>query len=180
MQIENANIKTDNVVLKFRHKFLKGQHLLTSFINNGNKYLNAIVLLYNKDGKPLADLELTKKNPYLRLDNQLTEIIQNNLMDIVVYGRRAPFERCSYYERLAPQLSGRKYALKEYGTPNGPDCSLNRCTISTDSISPEAFKIGSLTPGADNDCTGIHFIIQTYVPQLLKDLAQVNCVLLLI
>ena len=114
MAIQNADVYIGNDNVKYRQKFSKGQQTLTSFINNGNKFLNAIALLYNKDGTPLEKFTLTPKQPFIKLNEHLTLLIQNNLLDIVVYGRRATFEKCSYYEKIAHKLHGRKYALKEY------------------------------------------------------------------
>jgi hypothetical protein len=160
--------------IKFRRKFqtFDGQPTLDSFINNGRKYLNAIVLVYNKEGTPLADLELTNKKPYIKLDIKFRQIIKDNLVDMVVYGGKAPFEKCNSFEDLAPVLFGRQYNLREFNLENA-DLSLNRCTLKTDAIVPESFKLGSITPGTENDCNGIHFIMEDYAMELFPRVPNV-------
>lgn len=182
INVEMANLKTSDPNIKFRQKFLKfkGQPTLSSFLANGNSALNAIVLVYNKDAKLLQDLDLTPSQSFLKLNDHLINLIQENLLDIVVYARRASFEKCTVYERLAQKLAGRQYALREYDVksdaPN--DMSLNRCSLSTDSIVPEAFKLGLTTPGDENDCTGFHFIMENYAPELFNTIPQVNIYIL--
>ena len=175
--VANVDLPTSDPNIKFRRKFdkTKGQPLLTSFIGNGNRCINAIVLVFNKEGKELQDLELNPNHPFLKLNDNLIKIINANLIDMVVYGRRAPFDKCTIYERLAPTLSGRKYTLREYDVESDKenDNTLNRCTINTDTIVPEAFKLGTATPGADNDCSGAHFILEEHTSQLFNVLPQV-------
>lgn len=153
----------------------KGQSVLTSFINNGNHALNAIVLLYNKEGGPLAEFELTERQTFIRLNDHLTQVIQDNLVDIVVYGHRAPFDRCRIYERFASKLEGRKYALREFDLhEEKKELSLNRCTYLSDRIIPEAFKLGTTTPGQENDCSGVNFIMEAYAPELFNTVPDVR------
>lgn len=174
VDVERASIRVTDPNVKFRRKFTKGQQLLTSFLNNGDKTLNAIILVYNKDGKPLADLDLKETQPFLKLNDKLIETIKDNLMDIVVYGRAAPFDRCNVYELLAPKLVGRKYALREYDLINAiDDLTLNRCSRTTDHIIPEAYKLGIPTPQRENDCTGAHFILEDFAMELFDDVPEV-------
>ena len=120
--VANVNLPTSDPNIKFRRKFQtdKGQTVLSSFITNGNRNLNAIILVYNKDGKPLEDLELKPNKQFLKLNDHLIAVILENLLDIVVYSRRAAFTKCTVYERLCPILAGRQYALREYGTSSDP------------------------------------------------------------
>lgn len=168
-------MKVSDPNVKFRRKFskIKNQPELSSFLNNGDHTLNAIALVYNKEGKPLADLELNENKKYLSLDAKLVKVIQENLVDMVVYGRSAAFGRCDTYERIAPKLEGRAYALREYNV-DYEDLSLNRCTVKTDSVIPEAFKLGSKTPGEENDCAGAYFIMENYALELFDDIPQVG------
>lgn len=171
---ERTNLKVTDPNVKFRRKFTKGQQSLTSFLNNGDQTLNAIILVYNKDGKPLADLDLKDTQPFLKLNSKLIETIKNNLIDIVVYGRRAPFDRCNVYELLAPKLVDKKYALREYDLKDAEvDLSLNRCSVTSESILPEAFKLGKTTPGMENDCTGAHFIMEDFALELFNEISEV-------
>lgn len=177
IDVRTANLQTSDGNVKFRRKFStqKGQPILSSFLNNGNNGLNAIVLVYNKNGKPLQDLTLDEKRPFLKLNDHLISIIQENLVDMIVYARRASFDKCTIYERLVTQLAGRQYALREYDLKQdaSSDFSLNRCTLSTEKIMPEAFKLGKTTPGLENDCAGIHFIMEQYAPELFNTIPQV-------
>lgn len=141
-------------------------------MSNGDNSLNAIVLIYNEKGKPLSDFVLTESQPYLLLDEKLRKKIEENLVDIVVYSHKASFERCLKYETIAPKLEGRAYALREFNL-NDDDFSLNRCTEKTESILPEAFKLGQTTPGQENDCEGFHFILESYAPELFDNVPQV-------
>lgn len=131
--------------------------------------------MFNKDGKPLQDLELKDSQPFLKLNEDLINVIQKNLLDIVVYARRTRFEKCTIYDRLAPALEGRQYTLREYDVESDKenDMSLNRCSLKTDHILPEAFKLGAKTPGAENDCTGFRFIMENYATELFNTLPQV-------
>lgn len=175
--VANVNLPTSDPNLKFRRKFLtdKGQTIMTSFISNGNHGLNAIVLVYNEKGEPLQDLELKQNQPFLKLNDHLIDVILDNLLDIVIYSRRGEFAQCTIYERLCPILAGRQYTLREYDTNIDvlSDMTLNRCTFRTERILPEAFKLGAATPGSENDCTGFHFIMENYAPELFNTVPQV-------
>ena len=36
---------------------------------------------------------------------------------------------------------------------------------------PESVKLGITTPGTKNDCTGAHFVMEEYLPQLIGTLS---------
>lgn len=44
--------------------------------------------------------------------------------------------------------------------PSCNDIYLNRCTIENTGFLPEMLKLGDPTSGAENDCTGPHFILE--------------------
>jgi len=64
--------------------------------------------------------------------------------------------------------------LREFDVPLSlaSDYSVNRCTIETIPILPEKFKLGKPTPGADNDCTGIKFVIEKQIIELVSPLLR--------
>lgn len=99
MNVEKADVKVDNDMVSYRKKFMKGQQNLFSFINNGNQQLNGIILVYNQEASALEDFKLEKRKQYIKLDDHLTNIIQENLMDVVIYGRRVQYEKCTYYKK---------------------------------------------------------------------------------
>lgn len=173
-----ADLKVDDPNIKFRRKFIKpkkGQLDLTNFLNTGDKSLNAIVLVYNKDGKPLQDFELTENKKFITLNENLLNIIQENLVDMVVYTRRGEFFRCNMYETIAPKLKGRQYALRELDlSTEGKDLTLSRCSVTSDAVCPEGFKISEQTPGEENDCTGPHFIMENYASELFMAVPNVS------
>lgn len=91
-------------------------------------------------------------------------------MDLVVYGRRAPSDSCGLFLDLYPDFDNRRYALREIdSSESGRDNSISRCTIQTDGFLPEKFKLGKPTPGAENDCSGTHFIWEEHLRSTSSD-----------
>lgn len=155
--ITNANLNVPDQRIKFRTGFTKGLASISNFLLNGNVYLVSIGLLYKKSDT-FKEITLDLKVPSLKINSELEKRLRNNLVDLVVYGRKVPFDRCSFFERIYPDFEGRKYVLREFDTLK--DHSLNRCAVETTGFLPEKIKLGKPTPGAENDCDGPHFIIE--------------------
>ena len=152
-----------------RKKFMGNQGLF-SFLTNANKHPFAIALVYSDDKEILDELKLTSSRPFLKLRDHLP-IIQKHLVDLVVYNRRGISERCSVFEELVHSFTNKDYVLREFDTAN-KDLSLNRCTAETASFLPEAFKLGSPTPGRRNDCSGSRFLLSRAIMELTDPLPR--------
>lgn len=113
------------------------------------------------------------KNPYIIVNEKIKELIHDNLVDLVVYGRQAPYDNCALFTDLYNEYT-MDYVLREFdNNQEGLDRTLNRCTIDyMNSFVPNHFKLGSPTPGAANDCTGSHFLIEPHLPELSDPLQQ--------
>ena len=54
------------------------------------------------------------------------------------------------------------------------DTSLNRCSARTTAFSPETFKLGNPTPGFENDCSGVQYIIQQHLQEIINPIVSVE------
>lgn len=81
------------------------------------------------------------------------------LTDYHRFSRRGPRGRIT---------NNKKYTLRE--TPSNlqrQDISLKRCTTKTTGFVPETFKIGTPTPGSQNNCDGLHFILEENIEKVI-------------
>lgn len=159
LDVPNSNLKVDNPLVTYRRKFTKTPSLF-GFLSNSNVYPHAIFLLYRSDGLP--EIKLTEQTPYIKIDDAIKETLRTTLQDIVVYGRRSVAEHCNIFEEICPALINRNYILREFDIPSHleSDYSINRCSLETTPILAEKFKLGTLTPGAVNDCSGSKFLLE--------------------
>lgn len=164
-------IPVTNECVKFRERFVPhNKNNRWNFLNTGSSdYLKALIIVEAGNEERLT---LSEKNPSIKITANLKQFIASKLIDIVVYGYRAPYDKCNLFEELCPQLINRKYVLREIDAQKN-DYSLNRCTPVTIAIVPERFKLGTPTPAKDNDCSGAHYIfedhmieVQTLLPQM--------------
>lgn len=169
--VKNVDSVVPNPTVHYRNEFQRNQKTLYSFLRTGNKDLQAVAVLYNQ--KPLPEFIISSKQPFIVISNELKKIIQDNLVDLIVYGRRAAVDSCELFLDLYPQYATRKYTLREIDDRSrNRDNSLNRCTITTDAFAPEKFKLGKLTPGEENDCSGTHFILEEHLVSITSPLQK--------
>lgn len=136
------------------------------FIPNANDHLRAIALL---KGQPptesLPTITLSRKKPSIVINREILELLNKVVVDMVVYGRRAPSDSCSVFEDIYSEYTrSRKYVLRDFDVTK--DRSINRCSTQTLGFIPEDFKLGQPTPGQENDCTGPHFILEDHILDL--------------
>lgn len=140
----------------------------------GSRHLHAIALLY-KESNNFPELALSMKNPYIIINDNIKQVIHDNLVDMVVYGRQAPYDNCVLFNDLYNEFT-MDYVLREFDNSqaNPPlDRTLNRCTVDyMAAFVPNHFKLGLPTPGAPNDCTGPHFVIEPHLPDISDPLQQ--------
>lgn len=162
--VATADIKVPNDYVKFRQSFMRGSQAIMNFIKSGSpKHLEAIAIIY-KDNYPFAQFILSQSKPFILMNEDIKKIIKDNLIDLVVYGKKAPFDKCAFFEELYPDFTNRKYALREFDIPStNTDLSINRCAIESDGFLPQKFRLGSPTPGAENDCTGASFFLEDHL-----------------
>jgi len=152
MGLATADLRVDNSLITYKHKFTQTPGLF-NFFGNANKYPHAVLFLYAPDGLP--DIKLSQQVPHIKVTEEIRKKLQTALIDMVVYGRRATNQKCEIFELLHQNFVNRDYILRELDvSENLKDYSINRCTIDSSSFLPEKFKIGQLTPRAENDCTG--------------------------
>lgn len=163
--VPEANLKVPNDFIQFRQQLIGSSFSLFNMVNNGNKRLNAIGLLYAKESEKLSAFFLKGGQDVLKVDNDIKELLKKYLVDLVVYGKLDARERCNVYEYIYPDLIHKKrYALREFPLiRNDDDITLNRCTSEPNGFMPEKFKIGKATPNASNDCSGSHFILEDHI-----------------
>lgn len=168
-EVNEADLRVPSSSIKFRQCFVPGSiKSITNFIVNGNKNINAIGLLYGRQ-EPLRDIVLTKQKNYIRLEGGIKELLKKHLVDLVVYSKMYDSNRCDVFEEIYPDFVGRKYLLREFNAPD-IDYTLNRCAIESLGFRPEKFKIGNATPGAENDCSGAHYIVEDRIVDVMAPL----------
>lgn len=119
----------------------------------------AIVLLHQEDedlqklNLPLIDNKYTS----LPITDDLLTVIKNSFQDIVVYGSRPIYQRCSIFEEIYPPFAdpsaSKKYLIRDFqAAPNAVDNSLNRCTVDFLPVLSQSFMHAIPTPSRPNDC----------------------------
>ena len=155
----DLSFKSSSVYLRQLYNLGSG---INSFIPNRNKVPHAILLLQvdSKDGNIFQNyFQFAKFNRPTTIEGEKNEIIKKYLVDMVVYSRKCAFDSCDIFEEWVPSFKDKNYMLTDFETKNYKDHSLSRCTTSKDPFLPEYFKLGTLTPGKPNDCTGSRFML---------------------
>lgn len=159
-KVKNSEIDTESQYMNYRNKFSGDTNVIQSFLNAGQKNLHAIALIYKKSYS-FPELVINKKKPYLIINDKIKELIRNNIVDLIVYGRKAPYDNCVLFSNLCSDYAKKDYVLREFdNNKDNIDRTLNRCSLDTSAFTPEKFKLGTPTPGEENDCTGIHFSLE--------------------
>ncbi len=158
-------------------QFLK---LKKDTIPDGDKFPNAALLFMVKGQKVQGEfhklLKPTAEKPSVVVTTAVLETMKQYLVDMVVYGRKAPTDRCTIFEDLheewrRPPYQPARYILRDWDKTNFPDRSLSRCTDSKDTFQPRHFKLSRPTPAAENDCTSA---AQFYLEDLFREAATVR------
>lgn len=161
--VSNCDITIPNSVVHFRNEFAKNQRTLFNFMSTANNSIHAIAILYSTQSLS-KDLILSQSKPFIKIDDRMKSIIKSNLVDMVVYSSKASHDNCEPFLDSYCDSQGIKYVEKEKDNDmERTDYTLNCCTIETGGFLPEKFKLGKPTPGAENDCTGNHFILEDHL-----------------
>lgn len=173
INVDKSDIKVTSDYIKFRQSWNVKSNLMsiTNFLDNGIEDIYAIGLLYKKDDA-MSSIQLQKNKNTIIIDEKLNVFLKNNLIDLLVYSEKCDRDRCNIFEELHPAFTKKKYTLREFNFKN--DISLNRCTIETDGFIPEKFRIGKPTPGFENDCSGVYFVLEDRIQQILPKKHQNN------
>lgn len=94
-----------------RQKLQPSAATLSSYfmIPNGNKVPQAIALFRIPNTEAVKfhnSFQLGKKKHFVKADQVIVTYIKKYIVDMVVYSRRAAYDRCSVFEDLVPELSG--------------------------------------------------------------------------
>lgn len=153
-----------------RQKFYtKSGSILKHFaVANGNVVPHAIILLKIPGNQVMgiqSKLQIGPNKQFIPLDPIMTTLLQEFIVDMVVYSRRSGFTKCSIFEYLVPTLAGTNYVLREWNPKKDgiPDESLNRCTDNKLAFQHIYFKTGKPSPGADNNCDGTRFLLSQHM-----------------
>ena len=159
-------ISQASIFLQSRKQVLNEDYL-NDFIPDSDEAPHAIMLIFSKNEYHLP--EITKERPYVKLfDNPpLMRYLQDSLVDMVVYGRRAPTDRCHIFEDIYPGFIGKRYILREYDTEGG-SLSLNRCEdTQMIGFQPSTWQLGVPSPGRRNPCdSGFNPILENHLDEL--------------
>ena len=131
----------------------------------------AIIIIHSSSPIEHEALSLTKSEERfepsaLEKDMWRQEIIRKNAIDMVVLGRKAPTNGCSFFDTIFPPRSfepRKSYLLRDWEARKSPekDMSINRCCDDEVPFSPKCFLLSYLTPGRPNDCSqGRRFVLE--------------------
>lgn len=166
-QTSSANLQSRKQVLNENYR--------EDFIPDGDDAPHAIILIFSKEGYPLP--AFTRDKPFLKLhdDPALMAFLQASVVDMVVYGRRSPTDRCNIFEDIYPAFQEQKYILREYDTDSG-SLSLNRCEeISMAGFLPNSFQLGVPSAGKRNNCnSGFTPILEKHLDDLEAGAGRVD------
>lgn len=114
--VDNVQLELPNDNIMYRDKWNRNpkakQLTLTNFLLNGWSDAKAIVLIYKKDER-FEDFKLTERTTSITIDDKVLRIIQENLVDMVVYAEEASIERCNIFEIIQPRFKNINYMLRE-------------------------------------------------------------------
>lgn len=159
--VSNGDLKIPSDSIKFKNGFTVKKNVpsVSSFLVNENE-LSAIGLLYGEKN-PFNEFKLTEKIREIVIDDKLKDILKKSLVDLVVYGERKACDKCEFFEVIHDDFANKKYTLRDFSKNiENSVISLNRCALERYGFLPEKFKLGSLSPGKENDCSGPHFILE--------------------
>lgn len=173
--LPRTNMKMNSDYVTFRNKFTANSKTLHTFFNRDESHLHGIALLY-KQNHAFPQLVLNAKNPTTHVNSEIEQLIKSNLVDLVVYGRKSPYDNCKTFIKLYSDYDLKGFILREFDNNllrNEKDRTLNRCSLDRSTFIPEKFKLGSPTPGLENDCTGPNFFLEHHLSTLTDPLQSV-------
>lgn len=114
------------------------------------------------------------KKPFVIINSEITELIKSNLVDLVVYRTKAPYDNCQLFINLYNDYANKEYILREFDNNKGNrnDRTLNRCAFDGNAFAPEKFKLGSPTPGNANECSGPNFFFEQILSEIATPIQQ--------
>lgn len=157
----NANMNPKSPFLTFRNKFTGNSQTLQSFLNKDQAHLHAIVVVYKK-GHSFPELVLSNRKPFIPIDDDILNVIKLNVIDLIVYARKSPFDNCELFVNICEDYANKRYILREFDNKN-KDRTLSRCSYDGIAFTPEKFKLSEPTPAGDNDCSGPNFILEEHL-----------------
>lgn len=114
--VRSADYKIPNDYVKYTQKYLKGAQPLLQFLQTGGRsHLKAIAVVYGQKNA-FPTLNLSEKMAFIALNEEVKNLLKKHIVDLVVYGKNAPFDQCGLFEELYPEYKGKKYVLREYDT----------------------------------------------------------------
>lgn len=158
VNVPNYDMITDSAYLTYRNKFTANSQSLHSFFQKNSEHLHAIAILYKK-GHAFPEQVINAKKPFISINNEIQELIKTNMVDFIVYASKSPYDNCKLFTYLHSDYAKKEYVLREIHNSkgSGKDRTLNRCALDGIPFCPEKFKLGSPTPGNEDDCTGVQF-----------------------
>lgn len=165
--VANTDMNFNDAYVAYGDKFSKKTQRIDCFFNKASKNIHAIALLHKKSYS-FPEIVLSAKKPYIIIDEKLQELIKTNLVDFIVYARKEPYDICNIFTGLYDEYAKKEYILREFDNQKEPtiDRTLNRCVFGRNAFVPEKFKLGSATPGKENDCSGINFFLEKHFSEL--------------
>lgn len=158
-------------MVNYRSGFNPTQNqLLSNFLANTN--IRAIGLIYDV-GNPFPEFTLTKKQPFIKITDQIIDQLKKHLIDLVIYAQKKECDKCDLFEIIHEEFGTQDYTLRGFVTKRDKsDISLNRCAIESAGFLPSKFKLGNPTPGKENDCGGPRFILKEHITDVIASVNQ--------
>lgn len=124
-EVSTADLKIPNDYIKFKNSFIPS---IGSFTIKKN--IRAIGLLYDKKQfNPFSDFVLTKKQPNIKITEEILVQLKNYLIDLVVFAENKACDKSTIFEKIKDDFVFKKYILREFPSNSKKDISLNRCAI---------------------------------------------------
>lgn len=144
-------------------------------IENGNNFPIAVLLIKTTNDilvKDLFEMRISRATPILA--NQTLPWLASIIVDMVIYGHKAPYNQCIFFDRLftiwCAECKGSPIIYREYDSSNHIDYSINKCDSLNSHTNMSVMKLGKPSPGCPNDCTGVDFIIENFLKRLVPSM----------
>lgn len=165
--VPNVDLTEASPFFSYRNKYTGNTNSMFSFLTKSDNQLNAIAIIYKK-GFSFPQLVLNNKNPFIAINNEIQDLIKSNLVDMMVYGKRATYDSCELFTNLWSEYANKQYVIREFDNAAKDDRTLNRCAFDRLPFVPEKFKLGAASPGKENDCTGTTFFLENYMSEMIQ------------
>lgn len=166
--VENVNVLLTSKWVTYKMKFTAGTRsgLGSFFGGNKDKHPDAILILKNDPNGNIKILKLTETQASMKVSPAVLTILQQNVVDMVVFGRQVVADHCDVFESIHAGFVGKNYILREFDSTS-KDYSINKWSSTSTPFIPEVFKLGMKTPGRDNDCSFANVILEENMVQLM-------------